>query len=189
MGQVILDPSNTKGLYAASINGGVWKTTDFTTSLTSPSSTQWQTGMDQLPSLAMGGLAVDPLSAQHLVAGSGCFSSSGSMCAGVDGLIYESHDSGNSWLMTGKVGEEIQAVAVRGDNILVATGASYPTYYPRTNTTYSGSIYRRAPATNTFVSVLPAGIGPVYDLVADPSHSDRYFAIVGNKGGMGGVYV
>jgi|GEM_PF-6549919 len=189
--RVLLDPANPTGAYVASVNGGVWKTADYTSILAVPAARpSWVTTTDQLPSLSLGDLAIDPLDSQRIVTGTGCVTSGG-LC-GEDGLIYLSTNGGTSWTTTvdpllhsSAAKRKIQGITVRGQTILVATGAAAGT----------GGIYRRTSDAGSFESRaglggLPATMGAVFDLVADPSEPGAYYALITSDfvGAGGGVY-
>ena len=54
--EVVADPSNPDILYVAAINGGIWKTTN----ATDPNGPTWFPLTDNMPSLSIGTVAMDP---------------------------------------------------------------------------------------------------------------------------------
>lgn len=75
------DPANPGTMYAASAEGGIWKSVD--------SGQDWSPLTDSLPVLAMSGLAMDPTDSQILYAGSG------EQLPGAG--IFKSIDGGQTW--------------------------------------------------------------------------------------------
>ena len=183
--RILIDPAVPTGAYVASINGGVFKTANYTTILSGTLPT-WTAQTDQLPSLSMGDIAIDPTNNQRLVAATGCVTS-GALC-GASGLLYVSPNGGSSWSVTNDPllsGQVIQGVTVRGQTILAGTGSWSAT----------GGIYRRTLDAGTFQSLagvggLPASFGAVYDLIADPTDANRYYAVIASNGSGndGGLY-
>ena len=75
-------------MYLAVNNGGVWKTTD--------GGTTWSPKTDFMPSLSMGGLAMDPGDHDIIYAGTGNNFDGGAQ--GIRGHgIYRSIDAGETW--------------------------------------------------------------------------------------------
>src|SRR5262245_25144458 len=85
-----VDPTNDKHVFAATVNGGIWQTTDFTAA-----SPTWTTTTDRLPSLSISAIAFSPVSSNVIYAGTGQFSSffAGGTAVGV----YKSTDGGATW--------------------------------------------------------------------------------------------
>jgi hypothetical protein len=73
------DPHNVNILYAATASGGIWMTTDAT-----DSNPTWTPLLENQPNLSVGDLALSPLDANTLYAGTGHFSN-GSI--GNDGMF------------------------------------------------------------------------------------------------------
>ena len=68
--QIAVDPTNNKHLFAATVNGGVWETNDFTVA-----NPVWTTTTDRMPSLAIDTVAISPVSSNVIYAGTGSYSS------------------------------------------------------------------------------------------------------------------
>lgn len=81
-------PTNPNLYYAAGADGGVWKTTN--------SGATWTPLTDQMPTTAMGALAIDPTDGNIIYAGTG-ESNFANHCRYGLGL-YKSTDAGNSWV-------------------------------------------------------------------------------------------
>src|SRR5207248_628447 len=87
---ILIDPTGTTDavMYLAVNNGGVWKTTD--------GGTTWSPKTDFMPSLSMGGLAMDPGDHDIIYAGTGNNFDGGAQ--GIRGHgIYRSIDAGETW--------------------------------------------------------------------------------------------
>jgi len=191
--RIIVDPANSATIYAASVNGGVWKTTNadsvFGPGGSPPTRPHWDTHTDSFPSLTIGAMAIDPLNPQHLVAGTG--ERSNGLPPGAEGLVYVSTAGANSWgapidhpLLRGK---RIRGIAVRGQIILAATVDP--------NQDSHGALLRSPDGGASWQSLggtggLPASIGSGFDVIVDPSSSDRFYALIADRGwGGSGLYL
>ena len=158
-------------LYAATVNGGVWKTTNATAAtptwvpLTDNASLA-QAG--QFPSLSTQSIDLSPLNANTIFAGSGrvsAFASDGGAQFG----IARSTDGGSTWTVAGPTGVNIPSVvatqATVGGNEVILAGTS-------------GGIYRSTDDGSSYSQVtvgVPAG-GNVTRLVGDPGFPARFYA-------------
>ncbi len=189
-----VDPTNTKHLFAATVNGGIWQTNDFT--VANPT---WTTSTDLMPSLAISAIAFSPTNSSVIYAGTGSYSSTG---GGVGGAgmgggsvgLYKSINGGATW----------QVIDPNG----IFTGLRSPASCPETlnggQTVFaaatdtaagSGGVYRSDDGGGTWTRLsgdngLPnAG---VTDLVANPANANQFFAAVaggsGGAGGTGGIF-
>src|SRR5262249_32079727 len=61
---ITVDPNNAKHLFAATVNGGIWQTSDFT-----QPSPMWSTTTDLMPSLAIESIAFSPVDSNVVYAG------------------------------------------------------------------------------------------------------------------------
>ena len=66
---IAVDPTNAKHLFAATVNGGIWQTQDFTAA-----NPTWTTTTDLMPSLAIESIAFSPVSSNIIYAGTGSYS-------------------------------------------------------------------------------------------------------------------
>ena len=126
---VVVDPDRPDTIYVATVNGGVWKTTNGTS--TSPS---WTPVTDQLPSLSMSAITIDlqkPSDAtkpRPVYAGTGSTSNAGSLGRGGDttaaiGLL-RTLDGGTTWDLVGAsqlAGRNISDIYANGKFLVVAT--------------------------------------------------------------------
>jgi photosystem II stability/assembly factor-like uncharacterized protein len=181
---LVAHPTNADILWIGSVNGGIWKTTNATSS--SPS---WTPLTDSFSTLAIRALERDWNDSTNntLVAGAGSTSSFGITAGSVGGLLRTT-DGGTTWTAlnpTALAGKNITALAVRGSTIV----ASLVTTPINTNCLYV-PIYRSTDTGATFsaVSGLPAH-GEAYDLASDPSNSSvLYAATLDCSTDYGGVY-
>jgi photosystem II stability/assembly factor-like uncharacterized protein len=187
------DPSNPDVLYAGTVNGGVWKTTD----ATDPFPT-WLPLTDRLPSLAISDLEFSPADPTHrtLYAATGSFRS-GSISLGFGGVpsttsdggpgagIYKTTDGGATWRVLGRSifgDRRIAAVvptALDGGRVVLA-GARNLLNLDGSLADYGG-VYRSADGGATWTRIsgtdgLPSGA--VSDLTGDPRDPRRFYATI-----------
>jgi photosystem II stability/assembly factor-like uncharacterized protein len=109
-----VDPSDANVVYAGAAGGGVWKTTD--------GGDHWKPVADDLPSMAIGALAVDPQHPQTVFAGTGDASAGGDAYSGSG--IYRSRNGGTTWE---RVNDNLAAasgvfhIEIAGGRVFVAT--------------------------------------------------------------------
>ncbi|MFV1967357.1 MAG: beta-propeller fold lactonase family protein, partial [Pirellulaceae bacterium] len=178
---VAAHPTDADILYAASVNGGIWKTNDATSARPT-----WTPLTDSQESLSIGALEFDPTDGTHqtLVAGIGRFSSwrevlpATSMLESVGGAftgIVGSTDGGATWNNPGSAGiqgENVSGVAARGSTIVVASNGFAGS---------SGGVFRSTNAGGNFAlstTGMPVGTPDVFDMVGDPTSSSRLYAAV-----------
>lgn len=184
---VAIDPGDPNTVYVGGANGGVWKTTN--ENANPPS---WTPLTDQFPSLQTSAIQFDPTDStnQTVVAGIGGTSNCCGFSIGafggqtVDALtgLLKTTDGGSTWAQLGNAplasgglqGLSVSAVGPRGNTILVATHAGM---YLSTN---GGGSFQNISGANNL------NAGPVFDLAADPSNNNRFYAVVG--GGNPGVF-
>src|SRR6266545_4290152 len=128
---IAVDPSNANRVFIATVNGGIWRTTNATYSQFDSADNDgdgtvdeadetptWTPLTDQLSSLSMGAVAFSPLDATNntLFAGNGRFSSGfgdGQTQAG----LFRTTDGGNTWVAIGGTtfnGQNIERILPTG---------------------------------------------------------------------------
>ena len=189
------DPSDPNAIYVGAVNGGVW--------VTHNGGMSWTPLTDQLTSLSISSLALDPADPTHKtwIAGTGLLSA-GSLGTGPPssfnsgtpsffinsgglrtGLLM-STDGGNTWAAPSGnatvAGVTIVNVEARGPLILAA--GFEPLATARSNdpiAAQNGALYRSTDGGQTFTVGAP-GLppGPVSSLVGDPSNPAKFYAAV-----------
>ncbi len=105
---ILIDPRNASRILAGSVSGGLWESLD--------AGSSWQPIGDDLPNLAVGSLAFDPLNPDtiYLGTGEGQFNSDAIRGAG----IFKSVDNGLTWsLLSPTAGwESVNRIAVSRQN-------------------------------------------------------------------------
>ena len=114
---VDFDPTNPSTVYAGSASGGVWKSTN--------SGTSWTPISDELPSIAIGGLAVSKTDPNIIVIGTGEGTNNIDRVGGVG--ILRSTDAGATWLTTSQSlpvssGEGFHIVKCAPNGVFLAGG-------------------------------------------------------------------
>lgn len=113
-------PVNADILYAATVNGGIWKTINALNA-----NPTWVPQTDNLPSQSISSIEFDPIDGNHqtLIAGIGRFSNFAGR--GDDEIgVYRTTDGGTNWTLLGGntlLGRRVRAVAARGPILLAAT--------------------------------------------------------------------
>ena len=162
-------PTNADILYAAAVNGGIWRTNNATAA-----SPTWVRQTDALGSLSLTSIEFDPTDAsrQTLVAGSGRTSSLSGFGGALIGMLRTTN-GGTTWTpLTGTGGtlanRQIRGVAARGATLLAAvTGAPGDA---------AAGVYRSTDTGGTFTLLSGAGgsglpTGRATDLAANPANN------------------
>jgi VCBS repeat-containing protein len=178
----VVDPTNPNIMYVGAVNGGIWKTTNATAS-----SPHWVPLTDNLPSLSIGALALDPTDPTHqtLIAGIGAVSSYGATHDQLTGVL-RSTDGGATWSQLGTValaGDNITSVAARGTTLVAAAESNWG--FSRQNGLFRST---DSGATWTLISDGTHGLPnlqSVSDVEGDPLNSNvLYAAVTGTGGGI-----
>ncbi len=168
---VVTQPGNANIIYVATVNGGVWKTTNALAATPT-----WTPLTDFQPSLSMGAIALDPGNVNNVVAGTGRWSSFGND-GNTQGLIYVSRNAGSTFAQTtaSPFGDQkIGGIAIRGNTILVST----PDPAGLARTTDSGAHWTQI--SGGAGTGLPAG--GIFDLAEDGGNASRFYATVDGVG-------
>jgi photosystem II stability/assembly factor-like uncharacterized protein len=170
------DSTNPDVLYAGTVNGGIWKTNDATS--TSPT---WLPLTDHLPSLSISDLAMSPVDPTHRT----LYAATGSFSNGIDGGpgagIYKTTDGGATWLVLGrKVFGDVRIrsvvpTALDGGQVVLAGARAGP------SESQPGGVYRSADGGATWKFISGTGnlpVGPVSFLTGDPGNANRFYATI-----------
>ncbi len=182
-------PTNPDIVYAATVNGGVWKTTN----ATSLSPTWIPLTDQQFSAQSINSIAISPIDSNIIWAGTG--STSAYFSEGSPGFgIGRSTDAGATWTLlatatfAGKRVGSIVPTTLSGGNVILA-GTLFDGV--------TGGVWRSSDGGTTFTLLSGAGgsglpVGGVSSIVADPSNPNRFYAAVAGNFGAGasaGVYV
>ncbi|MEQ1828587.1 MAG: PKD domain-containing protein, partial [Pirellula sp.] len=187
---LLAHPTNPDILYAGGTNGGVWKTTNATS--TTPS---WTTNTDSQSSLSIGEMAFDVSDPtfQTVYAGNGRYSSFGRIGSARDGLL-KTTDGGQTWLRIdgsgALTGKNISGISANGNTLVVSVNVA-------DSFTYSNiGIFRSTNGGTNFTQVnnasstfgLPLGLS--YALETDPMNSNVLYSSIAipATAGLQGVY-
>jgi photosystem II stability/assembly factor-like uncharacterized protein len=113
-------PSNANILYAATVNGGIWKTSNALA--TSPT---WTPLTDFQATLAVGAIALERGAPQNVIAGTGCFSSFADCGLNAPATVLVSRNSGSTWSVISDplfAFGAMQGVVLRGSVMLAEYG-------------------------------------------------------------------
>ncbi|MBX9682134.1 MAG: hypothetical protein K2X38_25530 [Gemmataceae bacterium] len=186
---VAVHPTNPDILYAATVNGGVWKTTNGTSATPA-----WTPLTDTMPSLATLDVAFSPLdnTGNTVFVGTG----SNSSLAGDGGRpagIYRTTNGGTSWTQLGqnvfggernlRIGNVVATGLTTGNGqiLLASTSDGQPTAGQDVGTT---GLYRSADGGTTWVRISGSGDlpdAPISQLISNAAGT-RFFAAVPNFG-------
>lgn len=122
-------PTNTNVIYVGSASGGLWKSTN--------GGTNWLPLTDNLPSLAVGAIALDPANPNivYVGTGEGAFNVDAVYGAG----IFKSTDGGTTWNATGMSWEQFQGRAV---NRIIVHPTNSQIIWAATNIANGGGVFK-----------------------------------------------
>ena len=183
---IVAHPSNADIVWAASVNGGIWKTTNATNA-----SPTWTAQTDTAGSLSIGAMKLDPTDATNntLLAGSGGASSFGEY--GPIGVLLRTTNGGTNWTQLNPsllAGKSVSGVAPRGATIVVSIS------FATINSCSNVGVFRSIDTGASFTMISGVGgtglpLGAAYDLAGDPTNAAvLYTAVAYCNGGSGGIY-
>ncbi len=191
--QVAVDPKNSTDLLAATVNGGIWQTSNFT----APGGPTWGTTTDLMPSLSIESVAFSPVNSSVIYAGTGESSSEYQGDAAVG--VYKSIDGGTTWQVENPGGmftnlriiDIVPTTLNGGQTVFLATADTTTT----AGEVSAGGVYRSDDGGmrwNRLSGVTGNGLpdSGVSDLVENPSNANQFFAAIPNSlgGANAGVY-
>jgi photosystem II stability/assembly factor-like uncharacterized protein len=165
IGDLAVDPRDSRIWFVAVASGGVWKTTNAGTTFTPI--------FDDQPSFSIGCITIDPKNSLTVWVGSGENNSQRSVSMG-DG-VYKSVDGGKSWKNVGlKNSEHIGKIVVDPrDSNVVYLAAQGPLWAPGGDR----GLYKTTDGGKTWKAVLTISENTgVTDVVLDPSNPDTLYA-------------
>jgi photosystem II stability/assembly factor-like uncharacterized protein len=174
---IAVHPTNPAILYVGGAQGGVWKSSD--------GGATWAPTSDGECSLAMGSIAIDPVTPDILYAGTGELHFSGDSYYGCG--VLRSTDGGSTWTQLGASIFDTNVGGARVSRILVdpvsAGSAVSTTVYAAT----SVGVYRSTDSGLNWTRVLE---GIATDLVRDPLTPATLYAAIGSPAGdaRNGIY-
>ncbi len=181
---VLADPNDADTLWVGAVNGGVWRTTNATAA-----NPNWTPLTDEFRGLSIGALEFDPTDTDPagdgptIIAGIGSFSSylrSGPLT----GLLLTT-DGGDTFTQISDPllqGQSISGVAIRG-NVIVATVANITGFF--NSGPFTGGVYRSTDggaSWNLISGTNGLGTGAAFDLVSDPTDTQRLYVSVQGVG-------
>ena len=206
---VAIDPNDSSHMFAATVNGGIWRTRDgnrpfnglddgglpliVDDPLEQPS---WTPVSDAYPSLAMGGIAFDPLdpTGQTVFAGTGSASSLRNVGGRPIGIM-KTTDDGTSWsvipLNPGGAEPQVRVVLPTTFDTVDDPAIEQVVLIG----TVTNGLYRSTDRGETYTQISGSGVGipagSVTDVIVDPNDDNVYYAgVVGNgvyRSGDGGA--
>ena len=163
---VAIDPTNSNTIYAGAAQGGVWKTVN--------GGADWTPLTDAQCSLAMGALAVDPITPSIVYAGTGEMHFSLDSYYGCG--VLRSSDGGVTWTQLGGAVFDTPTGGAHISKIVVdpatAGSASSSTVFAAT----SFGLYKSVNSGGSWSQLFAAS---VTDVIQDPSNHSVLFAAVG----------
>jgi photosystem II stability/assembly factor-like uncharacterized protein len=157
---IAFDPDDPSVVYGGSASGGLWKSED--------GGITWTPMTDELPTLAVGGVAVSPADPDVVVIGTGEGTYNGDRVSGVG--ILRSTDAGVTW---GTTNVTFAPVGGHGFHFVEA--------WPLSGTMLAGAtngLYRSTDAGATWTLV--AGGGSYFDAKWKPGDASRVYAVYGD---------
>src|SRR3989475_6826596 len=163
-----VDPTNTNTVYAGTVGGGVWKSTD--------GGGNWSPLTDGQPSLAIGSLAIDPSHPNIVYAGTGA-AYDGGVQPGAG--VLKSIDAGANWAVVRNASGTFNGLSVHQ---LVIDPITTTTLYASTD----GGLFKSIDAgTNWTISFGYIGIA---DMALDPTTPATVYVAAVDSGAHSGIF-
>lgn len=161
------DPTNSNIIYAGSVSGGIWKTTD--------GGTSWTSTSDFASNLVIGSIVIDPTNSNILYAGTGEGYFNADALQGIG--VLKSTDGGANWAVLNNFATPnaqfgyffITKLLIRPDNVNVLYAGMLGGIWKTTN---AGTSWTKLNVGNTSVRCM--------DLVMHPTTPDIMYATFGN---------
>ena len=185
---IAVDPTNSKHLFVATVNGGIWQTPDFT--VANPT---WTTTTDLMPSLAISSIAFSPVNSNVIYAGTGSYSSIYVIQSNANPLdtdaqggravgVYKSIDGGATWQVQnpGGIFSGLRIIRI----IPTTLNGGQTVFAATTDGGNAGGVFRSDDGGTTWNRLSGANGLPdsgVTDLVENPSNANQFFAAVPNS--------
>ncbi len=189
---VAINPNNTAQMYAAAVNGGIWRTNN--ASIFDPELMTWTPLTDQLASLATDNIAFSPLDASGntLFATTGSFSSFAGR-GGVPIGVLRTTDGGATWnaFPLNPSGSEPLGQTVLPTRITTATGQLVLVGALNYRLAANGGLYQSNDGGQTYqrLPVVPGHPeAQVSQLVGDPNNPNVFYAAALGQTFLGGVF-
>ncbi len=159
---IVFHPENENILYIAAASGGIWKTTD--------KGSSWVPLFDEMPSLAFGSIAVDPVNPDILYAGTG-ESALGAGVVYMGAGMFKTTNAGTDWkyIGLGKIGAFSKVYVHPKNASLIIAGASE----------MESGLYISTNAGMTWQRNFEL---PVTDISLNPADEDEFYIGVSGRG-------
>lgn len=174
---VAVHPVDSNVLYIGAAQGGVWRSTD--------AGASWIPLTDTECSLAMGSIAIDPVSPDIIYAGTGELHFSGDSYYGCG--VLRSTDGGNSWTQLGASVFDANTVLARIGRVVIDAPTAGSTVGTTVYVASSLGVHKSTDSGVTWRKTLD---GIATDLVQHPTQPALLWAAIGAPGGgqLNGVY-
>ena len=164
-----VDPTAPSTVYAGSVGGGVWKSTD--------GGANWSPTSDGQPSLAIGSIAIDPSNHTVIYAGTGAVFDGGSQSGAG---ILKSTNGGGTWTVVGNASGTFNSVSIHQ---LVIDPGSTSTLYASTN----AGIFKSIDSGANWTSIMAFGFSGIADMAIDPTTPSTIY-VAAAQGGTSGIF-